>query len=213
MSKFIYYPVKDPINKSNLFGANSAEYIPLGNAGHPGNDFESVSGTPLYSPCDGLAFYLSDKLGGDGLWIRTTQAGQNYNIILWHLYAKGDPVHSFQIPTDGSHTAVKAGQLLAYTDNSGFPRESTGPHLHLAAMPCDPDWNPLHPNNGYQGCIDPMPFYLGQYAEDIPLLEQALEKSDQVIQKIVSAPLDNSVKVSFLKQLAILISGFFKGQK
>ena len=82
----LFYPVKDPINQSNLFGANPAEYKPLGQAGHPGNDFEAPTGTKIYSPCDGNAFYVKDSLGGDGIWIRTTdEEGNNYNIILWHM--------------------------------------------------------------------------------------------------------------------------------
>src|ERR1700733_4240531 len=134
----LFYPVKDPINQTNLFGANPAEYKPLAQAGHPGNDFESVSGTPVYAPCDGDAFYTIDSLGGDGIWIRTpSHAAPQYNIILWHMWPKGDPKYPFAIKTDGSTTKVKAGDLLGYSDNSGFPRESTGPHLHLGVMPCD----------------------------------------------------------------------------
>jgi hypothetical protein len=68
--KFLSYPVKQPINESNLFGANPAQYEPLGQKGHPGLDFEAPSGTPLYTPCDGDAFYTTDANGGDGIWIR-----------------------------------------------------------------------------------------------------------------------------------------------
>lgn len=180
MTPFLFYPVKDRINSQNLFGANPAEYLPLGQNGHPGNDFESVTGTPLYCPVDGLARYNWDSLGGDGIWIKTTQQGQNYNIILWHmptLSNSGIPTVSnasqypFQIPTDGNYYSVKAGQLLGYTDNSGYhptgPSESTAQHLHLGIMPANENWAAENPHNGYLGCISPTPFYNGLFAEDI----------------------------------------------
>lgn len=167
MSNFLYYPVKDSVNKTNLFGANPAQYKPLGRQGHPGLDFMSPSGTQLFCPVDGLAFYTTDSLGGDGIWIRTTQFGQNYNIILWHLYPAGNLAYPFNIPTDRTMVYVKAGQVLGFTDNSGFPAESTGPHLHVGVMPADENWHPVFPNNGFSGCVDPTPFFNGLYAQDI----------------------------------------------
>lgn len=181
----LYYPVKNPINPTNLFGANPAEYAPFGQAGHPGNDFECPTGTPIFSPCDGTAFYVTDQLGGDGIWIRHTDVdGENFNVILWHMPVATtgtvDPgvattrEYPFSIPTDRSFVQVKAGQMLGYTDNSGYKKESTGPHLHVAAMPADKNWNALSPANGYNGCVDPKPFYNGTFAEDINLVPAAV---------------------------------------
>lgn len=202
----LFYPVKDPINQQNLFGANPAEYKPLGQNGHPGNDFESQTGTKIFSPVDGKAFYVKDSLGGDGIWIRTTDdEGNNYNIILWHMptvqpvvaAANGETLNApvsgdstiatsaqypFQIPTDGSLMAVNAGQFLGYTDNSGYGRESTGPHLHMGVMPCDKNWNALSPSNGFMGCVDPTQYLIGQYAEDIPEIDAAVQASNQLVQ-------------------------------
>lgn len=170
------YPVRNPICQTNLFGTVNPMYTSLNQKGHPGIDFEAPSGTALYSPVDGLASYVTDVDGGDGIWIRVTAGGQNYNVILWHLFPKGDPIHPFMIPTTGAETMVSAGQLLAYTDNSGAPLESTGPHLHVGVMPCNSDWTATDYNNGYLGCVDPMPFFNGVYADTLlttpPTLQQ-----------------------------------------
>lgn len=165
----LFYPVKDPINQTNLFGTPNPMYSALGQKGHPGQDFESPSGTKLYSPVDGDAFYVYDKYGGDGLWIRwPNNAKPEYNIILYHLYPRGDASFPFQIPTgNGVVTPVKAGQFLGYTDNSGAPVESSGPHLHVGIMPCDLTGGSLYPNNGYDGCVDPALFWNNLFAENI----------------------------------------------
>lgn len=219
MSLELYYPVKDPINQSNLFGANPTTYEKLGQAGHPGNDFESVTGTPLYAPCDGNAFYTKDSLGGDGIWIKTTQGGQNYNIILWHMPTPGTPTgdqYPFKIPIDNFVlTSVVAGQLLGYTDNSGFPGESTGQHLHLGVMPASATWAALSPGNGFLGCVDPQPFYNGKYAEDIQTAAEIVEKSASVVQ-LVSTATDQQIshqdKLSILQQIEQFIQSILKNQ-
>ena len=219
MEPFLFFPVKNPINQSNLFGANPAQYKPLGQNGHPGNDFEAPTGTPIYSPCDGNAFYCTDSLGGDGIWIRTTDAsGQNYNIILWHMPTPADPApqgvtsakdYPFQIPTDRSIVPVKAGQLLGYSDDSGYhpapqESESTGPHLHLGVMPADKNWIALAPNNGFLGCSDPTPFYTGKFAQDIAIEQQVVEKTAAVV-SLVSQATDQQIphaeKLSILQTI------------
>lgn len=181
----LYYPVKQDINQTNLFGANPAQYLPLKQKGHPGNDFECPLGTPLYAPCDGDAFYTTDKAGGDGFWIRfPNNTAPQFNIILWHMPNAGNPTYPFQIPTGkGTVTSIKAGEFLGYTGNSGYPVESTGPHLHLGIIPCDATGEALNPNNGYLGCVDPQPFYNGLYAENInhPPTPQTIEKAEEVV--------------------------------
>lgn len=188
----LWYPTRCPLNASNLFGANPAEYKPLGQIGHPGNDFECPSGTPLYAPCDGDAFYVSDSLGGDGIYIRwPNNANPQYNIILWHLFPPTD-TQEWKIKADGSITPVKCGQLLAYTDNSGYPKESTGPHLHLGVMPVQVGSgfrvSALDPTNGYLGCVDPQPFYNGKFAEDYGTVKQVLDTEAAMTNEISTAP-------------------------
>ncbi len=231
MSKFLSFPVKNQINQSNLFGANPAQYKPLGQAGHPGNDFECPTGTPIYAPVTGGAFYAHDSLGGDGIWIRFTDtssgAGVNYNIILWHMPTpSANPPegvtsaaqYPFQIPTDGSLVIVKAGQLLGYTDDSGYSpvasdSESTGPHLHLGVMPADANWHAIDPNNGFLGCVDPSQFFNGNYAEDInnaPAVPtpQTIEEASEVVKAIAASSLPVEQKETFLQELATILEKY-----
>lgn len=186
--RFLYRPTKDAINQT--FGSDPAYYAKLGQKGHPGLDFGSSSGTPLYAPCDGDYFYTSDKYGGVGFWCRyPNNEHPIYNIILWHIYPREDAKFHPLIPSrDGVVTNVKAGTLIAYTDNSGFPKESTGPHLHLGVMPCDNTGAALNPNNGFDGCVDPTPFLFDIAAQDLSAIDAAVESSDNVVQAIVQSP-------------------------
>lgn len=199
----LYYPVKNPINSQNLFGANPAQYKPLGQIGHPGNDFECPIGTPVYAPCDGYAFYATDKLGGDGIYIRTL--GKDYNIILWHMMPYGTPGYPYAIPqSQFITTPVKGGELLGYSGNSGFPRESTGPHLHLAVMPLNSLLSAASPQNGYMGCINPMPFYNGAYAEDIgkPVsVEPSIQATINLITEVNQSPIPQQEKNGFYTKI------------
>jgi murein DD-endopeptidase MepM/ murein hydrolase activator NlpD len=208
----LYYPVKDKINPTNPFGAVNPMYSALKQKGHPGLDFESKSGTPVYAPCDGLAMYVTDQQHGDGIWIELTSEGQNYAIILWHLWPRGNAEYPFQIPTiTGVKTPVKAGQLLAYSDNSGAPLESTGPHLHVGVLPFLPDWSaPVDPTNGYLGCVDPAPFFNGKFAQDISKEEKIVSLASEAVQEVVATPsLTSPEKVQILQQIVNFLKGLF----
>lgn len=201
----LYYPVKDPINASNPFGASNAMYTALGLKGHQGIDFSSPSGTKLFAPCDGLAQYVTDEYHGDGLWIYNTSEGSNRIIILYHLYPKENKDFPFQVPTDGTKNLVKTGQFLGYTDNSGAPVESNGPHLHVGLIPCDPNWNRLYPDNGYRGCVDPTAFFNNKYAEDIAIATEILTKATQVVSLITQAEIPHPVKLNAISQVEAFI--------
>ena len=215
MEPSLYFPVKDPIDQANLFGTVSPMYTALGQKGHPGIDFESASGTPVYAPCDGSAFYVTDKDGGCGLWIRTpNNAAPHCNIILWHMYPKDAPNPDnlpnfpYAIPTDGSLTPVKAGQLLGYSDTSGYPIESTGPHLHIGVMPSDETGEALTPQNGFLGCVDPTPYFNQKYAQDIGTKQKIVDAVATVVQDIpqLKSPLTN--KKQFLKESPKFLKSF-----
>lgn len=180
----LWYPVKDPVNQNNLFGTTSPLYTSMGlQKGHPGLDFSSKLDTPLFAPCSGDAFYTKDAAGGDGIWIRwPNNQAPEYNIILWHLPPSSDPIYHpmIRIADNDPITTVKIGDKLGYTGNSGYPLESTGPHLHLGVMPCKLDGSALYPNNGYEGCVDPMPFFNGLYAENYQPAEQIITAVGQI---------------------------------
>jgi murein DD-endopeptidase MepM/ murein hydrolase activator NlpD len=225
-SPFLHYPVEQPINPNNLFGATSPMYTGLGQKGHPGNDFECPMYTPIYAPCDGGAFYASDKNGGDGLWIRyPSNAKPEFSIILYHMPPSGTTVtlpdgntdSAFKVSTTpGVVTPVKAGQLLGYSGDSGYPIESSGPHLHLGVMPCDFTGEALYPNNGYLGCVDPAPFYTGLYARVEQTETQVVQTAQSVVEQIAVSPtIPAAQKNSLLDQVKALLtalSAFFKGR-
>lgn len=202
----LWLPVRNAINQLNLFGADPSYYQVLGQNGHPGVDFECQVGTPIYSPVEGDAFYTTDLDGGDGLWIRTPSNGApQFNIILWHMPPKTDTAH-WVLPTDGSMTHVKVGQLIGYTGNSGYPKESTGPHLHLGVMPCDKTGEAINPRNGFDGCVDPMLFLNTKFAQDYGLAEASLSTATAVI---ASPSLTPAQKVTTDKAIIAFIKRLF----
>ncbi len=203
----LYYAVK-PLGINQKFGQNPAYYARFGWKGHNGIDFFAPHATPLYAPCDGVAFYVQDTHGGDGIYIRTPDnENPQYNIILWHLIGFDDPVHHPTIPKTGT-ILVKCGALIGYTDNSGAPYESSGDHLHFGVMPCDKTGEALNPNNGYGGCIDPLPFFTGLFAQDIEEIDASLQSSEKIVQAITQAPLSNTQKISLLDSLKKVVEFF-----
>ena len=178
--------------------------------GHMGADLRAVHGQPVYAPCDGVAWYEVDSHGGDGIYIRTNQSfdykgGQAwFNLVHWHLCAANDPISPIKIATDGSKVSVKKGQLLGYADNTGAPFESSGDHLHWGLCPTDAQNHALEPANGFNGCIDPMPYWEGTFAADIlayPIIAAALANAQTLITNITNAPISKSDELALLDSI------------
>jgi murein DD-endopeptidase MepM/ murein hydrolase activator NlpD len=211
----LYLPVKQPIDQNNLFGTSSPMYTALHQLGHPGVDFDCPSGTPVYSPCDGAAFYATDANGGCGIYIRTPDSpNPGYNIILWHMYPAGTEGFPYSISTEkGAVTDVKAGQLLGYSDNSGYPVESTGSHLHLGVMPIGANELALDPTNGFLGCVNPEPFLSTSYAEDInnpppPITPEVVAVATEAVKEIAVLPAAPSVKETLLQEISAILDKY-----
>jgi murein DD-endopeptidase MepM/ murein hydrolase activator NlpD len=198
MTLSLYYPVK-PFGINQYFGANAEYYLSkFGDKGHQGLDLFAPHATPLYAPCDGDAFYKYDAHGGAGIYIRVpNNATPQYNVILWHLCTKDDKLYSPNIPTDGSSEFVKTGDLIGYTDNSGAPFESSGDHLHVGVIPCDNTGAPLYPNNGFHGCVNPLPYFNGQFAQDIQIKQQIVERSAEVVNIVSQSNLPSADKLKW----------------
>lgn len=125
---------------TQLFGVNPQNYP--GFKGHMGIDFGCPTGTYVYAAHDGTIAYAEEPNGyGHHIYLRSLD--NTFNTIYGHL-------QSYYAP---NNSIVHTGDLIAFSDNSG---DSTGPHLHFGLQPI-----PLQLNNGYAGCIDPLP-YLGQ---------------------------------------------------
>jgi murein DD-endopeptidase MepM/ murein hydrolase activator NlpD len=168
MSKFeLWYPIK--AQTTQHFGENlSPYYAQIGLNGHNGIDYSAYDGQPVRAAHDGVVTFSGyDGSGGLGIVIRTNEkydfeSGEtNFKSIYWHLKTGTVRVKA----TD----QVKAGDILAGADNTGV---STGTHLHFGLKPILPsgenDWEWSNPkqNNGYNGAIDPAPYFNGFYAED-----------------------------------------------
>lgn len=146
---------------SQYFGGNPAYYAKFGTKGHMGVDFQAAHGTPVYAAHDGFAFYVGpDEHGGDGVYIRFEDEdapGRWWTVINWHLCATNDPQYAPKVDARGRR--VMRGDLIGYADNTGAPFESTGDHLHFGLAPCNMVGRFLYPDNGFGGCVDPMPYF------------------------------------------------------
>lgn len=195
MSKFLSYPVS-PVSVNQPFGVNPEYYARFkdryGNPekGHMGVDFMAYHGQPLYAPCDGDAKWIEDAHGGEGIWLDTLDG--KYRVIMWHLCSKNDPQYKPLISTN-TYVRVTKGQHIAYTDNSGAPFESSGDHLHFGLIPLDGS-DAAYPGNGFNGCVDPMPFFSGETA--IPTPKQPVATSvpfDQAVKNLQAAHLPGPI--------------------
>lgn len=176
MKLSLYYPIK-PLHINQPFGANPDYYARFKDAsgnpekGHMGIDFMAVHGQPVYAPIDGIALFIKDEHGGEGIHIITDPLDYSggtcwFDVILWHLIGDTDPTKPMPIK-DGDR--VSAGDLIGYADNTGAPFESSGDHLHLGLLPVDSNRRPIAPNNGFGGCLDPQPYLNGLFAVDIQI--------------------------------------------
>lgn len=158
-----------PLEKVHIFqrfGENQlAVYkTQLGLNGHNGIDFQAPHGTPVYACHDGEVTYAGvDGSGGLTIVIKTLQPfeykdGESYFKTIYCHLATGSML-------------VKAGdkvvgkQKIAEADNTGL---STGDHLHFGCKPItqgeqDWQWFNLEKDNGYNGAIDPLPYFDGTF--------------------------------------------------
>lgn len=151
MKPELYYPLK-PVFVTQSFAQNlNPAYLQAGQKGHGGIDFRAYHGQPVYASHDGTCFPTVDDHGGNGIVLQADPIYKNFFTIYWHLILDNAVVQTNQ--------KVKAGDLLGYADSTG---QSTGDHLHFGLTIYPADYN-----NGYQGHIDPQPYFNGKYAEEI----------------------------------------------
>ena len=68
---------------------------------------------------------------------------------------------------------------------------ATGSHLHFGLKPQlkgenDWTWYNVEQNNGYNGSIDPAPYWNGYYAEDAQTIISIMGQQISILQKLVS---------------------------
>lgn len=140
------------------FGANPQNYIQFGLPGHDGIDYGVALGQPYHAVANGKVVWVSDRTGSGNL------SNYGWHIYLYHhidgyefytVYA-----HAYANPPVKVNEAVRAGQIVGYSGNTGV---STGPHLHFGLL-----W-PSDTGNGYPmwrygQVVDPAPFLEGKPA-------------------------------------------------
>ncbi len=193
----LYYPVK-PFSINQVFGANPDYYARFhdrfGNPekGHMGLDLRAPHGTPVYASVDGLIHYEKDEHGGEGMVIETAKwfaykGGQaTFNVLHWHLIGDTDPAYPPPFVLTSSNKPIRAGDLIGYANNTGAPFESSGDHLHLGLVPFDAQGNTIDPGNGFNGGIDPTPYFTGFYAQDIDVVISTLKALVEALQKLLN---------------------------
>lgn len=108
-------------------GVNMCAKVTTWFGGHTGAgqywaiDIAVPTGTPVYSPKGGYAWYEWNYGGGHMVKIRHPETGGSLTTVLAHL-------SSIRIPTDGVARWVPGNYIVGWSGNSGA--YTTGPHLH-----------------------------------------------------------------------------------
>ncbi len=181
----LWYPVKPAIIRQP-FGANGDYYkkwgIPI--LGHNGIDFPAAHGQRVYAAHEGTVTLAGDDgSGGYGVVIGTNHkyaylGGESYfKSIYWHLIP--------QIPVKVG-TRVDIGDCIGFADSTGL---ATYPHLHFGLKPValgELDWMWYNTENGYNGAIDPLPYFNGYFSQDKDFVIATLCALRDSIKKLLS---------------------------
>lgn len=150
----LFYPVDMSIGITQHFGDNPQNYPQR--QGHPGIDFGTPVGSPLFAVCDGKVTIAQYMENGYGREISFT--GYGYQFIYGHC---------LEILT-GVGREVKRGEVIGYSGGAlNDPQRgmSSGPHLHFEMRDLSkPQSLPLI------GAVDPLPYLGGslEIGEDMP---------------------------------------------
>jgi len=129
------------------FGERPEFYSQFGLPGHEGVDIRAPSGSNVYACADGVVTQAG--------W-RKPNHPYGYSIRMRHKRIDGEYETIYAHLVDGSSKVnvgdrVKAGQLIAFGDNTG---NSSASHLHLSLKKIGAK------NGGYGELIDPEPFFV-----------------------------------------------------
>lgn len=140
----------------------------VGLIAHNGQDFRAWLGEPIYFPVDSNLTWRAktevDKDGGLGVHVISNemvdQGGHvDYvKFVFWHL--------SKILVHDGQE--VMFGMKVGLAGATGA---ASGVHLHFAMKPCYDNGDPLYPDNGYTGAVNPRFFFQNEFCLDIANLK------------------------------------------
>ena len=110
---------------------------------HAGVDFPTQVGTPLYATGDGTIRFAGTRSGyGNVIEVEHPLAGKMTRYAHLSRIAPGVAVG----------TAVRRGQVIAYSGNTGL---STAPHLHYEVRSLDAEQSPMNPVNTFVPGVTP----------------------------------------------------------
>ncbi len=144
-------------------------YPLLGLKSHGALDLTAVKGEPVYFSGIGESEWevmTRNDDPGYGLYLEIRSLsplidGKHVKLIYVHalknLVAKGDK--------------IKPGQHIQDADSTGA---SSGHHVHLACKLCDEHGNTINKQNGYNGAIDPAPYWDNTYVVSFLALRERL---------------------------------------
>lgn len=169
----LYYPV-DTLNVSQKYGPDGTapdllpKYTAIGLKAHNGWDFVAPDGSIVRAAHHGTVTYAG--LDGSNGYLIVIRTDEQYDYDGKSVYFKtlyGHLKTGTLRVTAGQK--VRVGDLIALADNTGM---STGSHLHFGLKPveqgeADWQWYNAAQENGYNGAIDPAPYWTGYFAKDV----------------------------------------------
>jgi hypothetical protein len=182
-------------------GSENSEklYPALNMKGHSGIDMAGKFREPIYFPVRDMgveweAITQLDSAGAVQVIVRSTTPvplekvpehfSGSLNMINKQYTKLGNAVYLqfWFVHLDSSvvfnKTKVKYGQLLGYNGSSGL---SSGNHTHFTMKVSDTNsWWYIDGDNGYNGSIDIMPYYTGQYVLDAMVVQTTTVKGLQL---------------------------------
>jgi murein DD-endopeptidase MepM/ murein hydrolase activator NlpD len=191
----LIYPLNPPVVITQLFGQNAWFYADPkygGVIGHNGEDYQTSHGQPVYATHDGFASYQIDSAGGHGVVIITDKEWEDvdgvssyWKSVYWHLCdGTKEPKYLSPFMGKAGYTKVECGDLIGYSDNTGA---STGTHLHYSIKPVAKGeawgtWYNLEQKNGYNGAVNPAPYYDKNYPVTVELLKKQISALQMLIE-------------------------------
>lgn len=201
---------------TQLFGMNANSfYAAMGLKGHNGLDLRAGTGTETFAAVDGVVTAVEDnqndskRARGHFVYIRTDWAtvyGKKVRLKLVYYH-----LHEVFVKVGDK---VKAGQLIATTDNTG--KYTTGPHLHFgvtAEYEVRPGAVVKDVSNGYNGAVDPRPFFTVRAFDGHSWIKKILAAEREADKKLKEAK-EKSYDVEWAKKWAghLLWAAEDKGQ-
>lgn len=170
------WPIK-PHALNQGWGAHRPDvYGQFGFTDHNGLDHAFFDSKNIYAPCDGLLDWMDNQPNGGGIYVSlvsdpmdfpafscVTPDGRTVAFKSGTYRTRIDFLH-LEKPLVKVGQRVKAGDLIAIGDNTGF---STGPHCHTQWRRVEGPNNAHVDTNDANNSFDPTQFFTGVYAKDL----------------------------------------------